>query len=89
MKYQNYLLSAAILLFGACSSENDPLVEKTNQLVKVSFNIELEPEIIPFGTKAMPSNLPSEPEAENSSSTNVVLNVFSIKTKKGSKAKVE
>lgn len=69
MKYQNYLLSAAILLLGACSSENAPLVEKTNQLVKVSFNIELEPEIIPFSTKAMPGNLPSEPEAENSSST--------------------
>ena len=51
MKYQNYLLSAAILLLGACSSENAPLVEKTNQLVKVSFNIELEPEIIPFSTQ--------------------------------------
>lgn len=64
MKYQNYLLCAAVVLLGACESENHPLSQQSNQMVKVSFNIKLEPEIVSFGTKAMPGNLPDEPEAD-------------------------
>ena len=61
MKKFLFLCLASAGLLSACSSDSESLEVIDEGTVSVRFYLELQPDVVPFGTRVMPGGLPAEP----------------------------